>query len=109
MNPESFFGPVSIIAILLAVFFLAMAYLRYTGVKNARTHKYPADAKPWQVANPYTAEDHLTEEPAPATLAPPPPADLHADSHLDAPVFHQFSSSSASTPNSDDKSGYVWE
>ena len=39
MNPESFFGPVSVIALLLAFFFIAMAFLRHLGTKRARTQK----------------------------------------------------------------------
>jgi|GEM_PF-1314205 hypothetical protein len=110
MNPESFFGPVTVIAVLLALFFIAMAYLRHLGVQRARTQKTSATAKPWQVANPYTASETLVSTAAaPATLAPPSAA-TKAASDPSRSVFRQFGSVGAGTAAPDDRTpGYVWE
>lgn len=109
MNPDSFFGPVTVIAILLAFFFIAMAYLRHLGIQRARTQKFAASAKPWQVANPYTASENLAATPPPTTLAAPSAAKTAA-SDPSGSVFRQFGSggAGAAAPN-DQTTGYVWE
>ena len=109
MNPDSFFGPVAVIAILLAFFFIAMAYLRHLGIRRARSQKFSANAKPWHVANPYTASDNLAAgAPPPATLAPSAAKDEASDPSR--AVFLQFGSggSGAAAP-ADQTTGYVWE
>ncbi|NCA82215.1 MAG: hypothetical protein EOM72_05660 [Opitutae bacterium] len=109
MNADSFFGPVSVIAILLAFFFVAMAYLRHLGAKRARTRKRSKDEKPWQISNPYTASENLTAPPPLATLAPPPAA-RNVASDPTSPVFRQFSSTSPSAAKpAPPAPGYVWE
>ena len=110
MNPESFFGPVSVIALLLAFFFIAMAFLRHLGTKRARTQKYSTAAKPWQVANPYTASDNLeAAAPPPATLAPASAA-KDAASDPSRAVFRQYGSpASGAAPDDPATPGYVWE
>ena len=109
MNPESFFGPVAVIAVLLACFFVAMAYLRHLGVQRARTRQLAPDAKPWPIADPYTASEKLTAAPSPATLTPPA-APQEAASDPSRPVFRQFNPVAKNAPKPDaSASGYVWE
>lgn len=111
MNPDSFLGPVSVIAILLAFFFIAMAYLRHLGAQRARNQKISSAAKPWQVANPYTASDNLeATAPPPATLAPASAA-KDAASDPSRAVFRQYGSpaSVAAAPDDASTPGYVWE
>ena len=113
---ELLFNPITIIATLLALFFVLMAFRRS---RNAgRLPSRPEDtsgAKPYHVANPYS--------PAPTVVNPasvPVPA-AHPSTLLQTPatppppprrrVFRQFGQS-ALHPDAnpaDGQTGYVWE
>ena len=112
MNDELFLGPVTIIAVLLAVFFVAMAFFRHLGAKRLRAqHNRPED-KPYRISNPYEATAAPTAPappPAGAAFAPPPAA-TEAASDPSGKIFRQFEPGAAgSKDKSSDPSGYLWE
>lgn len=107
---ELLFNPITIIATLLALFFVLMAVRRsrHAAQPSSRSKNEVPD-KPYRIANPYTLPPRPTAPPsAPAlgdTLTDPTP--------LPPPrrVFRQFNQS-AEHPNMNlpnDKVRYVWE
>ncbi|HPJ57466.1 MAG TPA: hypothetical protein P5306_07145 [Kiritimatiellia bacterium] len=113
---ELLFNPITIIATLLALFFVLMAFRR-----NRNTGRLPSrpedtsEAKPYRVANPYSpapAVPNPASAPAPAappaTLLQPPASPTPAPPRR---VFRQFGQS-ALQPDAnpaDGQTGYVWE
>ncbi len=102
---ELFLNPVTVIAILLALFFVAMTYFRHLGVKHARQEQNRGGHKPYQVTNPYAP-------PAPVSAAPldAPAAPQRLDQAPPRKVFRQIGRDPAVTgARAGDSSGYVWE
>ena len=104
---ELLLNPITIIALLLAVFFILMAYLRNIGTK--RRDAPDTDAKPYNVTDPYALPK--TSAPPPRRPAPGPTLTLSdTEKEPAAKVFRQFgadgSTTAATRPDND---GYVWE
>ena len=109
---ELFFNPVSIIATVLAAFFVAMAVLRRSSSRqNARARSVPPDSKPYRVSDPYS----VAPPTAPAPAAPPPAVFANPSPSAAAPeperkFFRQYDGTERKTDGSaGDSSGYVWE
>lgn len=93
---ELFSNPVTLIAIVLSAFFVAMAVAKRLGGRRTTSEK-DASEKPYQVSDPFTPppQDAAPPEEEPATIIPLP----------SQKVFRQFGSESERTADKD----YVWE
>lgn len=111
---ELLFNPITIIASLLAAFFVLMAILRRRH-SHAPHPAQSADsaAKPYRVSNPYTPAPPLSASPvpapAPALMATPPIQ--NPTTPTPRKVFRQFGQSALQpqADRSDDTTGYIWE
>ena len=106
---ELFFNPITIIATLLAAFFVLMAFMRHLHGKRSRGRR--ATDKPYRIADPY-APPPPAPAPAPAAsvslMAPASPAEKPASAHKFFRQFgHPHSPSGGTT--SEPPSDYIWE
>ena len=102
-------GPISIIATLLAAFFVVMAFLRHLGLKRVRHQLDRDDNKPYRVSNPYSATAAPIATPPPTLAATTAVPDAASDPS--GKIFRQYGPAPAALPDKPaaPSSGYVWE
>lgn len=103
---ELFLNPITVIATLLAAFFILMAFLRHVNYK--REHNRRSTDKPYRVTDPFSSP-----------VAPPPPAPSTrfiasetpaAKSSSQPKVFRQFGADPQSAGGTTvDPADYIWE
>jgi hypothetical protein len=105
MITELLLNPITLIALTLAVFFSVMAFMRSR--ESRLKEREGAAAKPYRVADPYSAP-----QPPPATsfatptLAPTPPSGDPDNPHK---FFRQFGPTPDGSGSPVGPVGYVWE
>jgi hypothetical protein len=114
---ELIFNPITIIATLLAAFFVLMAFLRRRHPHHpSQVLRDESAAKPYHITNPYSAA-HLRNAtthstgpaPSPSLLATPP--GHNSVSRPPRKVFRQFGQSALQpqADKTDENTGYIWE
>ncbi|NLG35164.1 MAG: hypothetical protein GX548_07405 [Lentisphaerae bacterium] len=108
------FNPITIIALLLALFFILMAYMRNLGSRKERTEASSGEAKPYRVSDPYAAPKPPPPPAPPRTtldstpVHPPSPDTSEPDSGRK--FFRQFGPGPDGPATARaDAEGYVWE